>query len=99
MANYFLTNKAIDDLSDIWNYTLETWSENQADKYYWLLLDTFQEIADGKIIGKKYLEIDNQILGIRAGQHIIFYNNNQYEEIHVLRILHSSMDLKNKFYT
>ena len=33
MADYRLTNKAVADLSDIWNYTCETWSEQQADKY------------------------------------------------------------------
>ena len=33
MAKYHLTNKAVDDLSEIWDYTYEVWSENQADKY------------------------------------------------------------------
>ena len=31
MANYFLTNKAVDDLSKIWDYSYEVWSENQAE--------------------------------------------------------------------
>jgi len=34
MAEYVLTNKAVADLSDIWNYTFNVWSESQADKYY-----------------------------------------------------------------
>ncbi len=34
MANYILTNKAVDDLSSIWNYTFDFWSEQQADIYY-----------------------------------------------------------------
>ena len=34
MAEYKLTNKAVEDLSKIWDYTFEVWSENQADKYY-----------------------------------------------------------------
>ena len=33
MANHVLTTKAIEDLSIIWNYTWEVWSEKQADKY------------------------------------------------------------------
>lgn len=33
MANVILRQKAIDDLNDIWEYTFEEWSENQADKY------------------------------------------------------------------
>ena len=38
MAEYKLTNKAVEDLNDIWEYTIEKWSEEQADKYYNLLL-------------------------------------------------------------
>lgn len=34
MAEYKLTNKAVEDLSKIWNYTFEVWSEKQVDKYY-----------------------------------------------------------------
>lgn len=97
MVIYFLTNKAIDDLSEIWNYTLETWSENQADKYYHLLIDAFKEIAEGKITGKPYPEIDFKILGVRTGQHIVFYRKIHLGDIEITRILHSSMDLKSKF--
>lgn len=31
MAKYKLTNKAVNDLTRIWNYTIDRWSENQAD--------------------------------------------------------------------
>jgi toxin ParE1/3/4 len=39
MAKYKFTKKAVKDLSDIWNYTVDTWSENQADKYYKLIIN------------------------------------------------------------
>jgi len=29
MANYYLTNKAVDDLAQIWDYTFDEWSENK----------------------------------------------------------------------
>ena len=73
MANYILTNKAVEDLSNIWNYSFEVWSESQADKYYYMLLDSCQELADEKVFGKKYEDISDNILGFRVGQHIIFY--------------------------
>lgn len=38
MTKYFFTKKAIDDLSAIWDYIYELWSENQAGKYYNALL-------------------------------------------------------------
>lgn len=34
MAKVILRQEAIDDLNNIWDYTFEKWSENQADKYY-----------------------------------------------------------------
>jgi toxin ParE1/3/4 len=34
MAEYKLTKKAVEDLSKIWDYTFEIWSEKEADKYY-----------------------------------------------------------------
>ena len=38
MSNsYKLTNKAVADLTNIWDYTVEKWSEEQAAKYYFLL--------------------------------------------------------------
>tara|TARA_B110000285_G_C14697660_1_gene411985 strand:- start:40 stop:201 length:162 start_codon:yes stop_codon:yes gene_type:complete len=52
MAKYFLTNKAVKDLNDIWEYTFDKWSENQADKYYQLILDNCQEVAESPILGK-----------------------------------------------
>lgn len=62
MANYFLTNKAVDDLSKIWNYTYEEWSESQADKYYLLLIDTCNQLSKSPQSGKKYDEITAGIL-------------------------------------
>ena len=48
MAKFKLTKKAIQDLSKIWDYTFEVWSENQADKYFNQIISTCQEIADSR---------------------------------------------------
>lgn len=96
MAKYILTNKALEDLSKIWIYTFEVWSEAQADKYYNMILDSCEELGSKKIAGKPYAEVHNDILGYRIGQHIIFYRHIKREKIEVTRILHSRMDLRNK---
>ncbi|MFO8022954.1 MAG: type II toxin-antitoxin system RelE/ParE family toxin [Perlabentimonas sp.] len=54
MAKYELTNKAVEDLTGIWEYTIDKWSEHQADKYYSLLLDSCQDIANNPELGKNY---------------------------------------------
>ena len=96
MSNYVLSNKAVEDLTNIWNYSFYAWSELQADKYYSLLIDCFQELADGQSKGKKFSEINDQILGKLIGQHIVFYRRLSKSKVEIVRILHSSMDLKNR---
>jgi toxin ParE1/3/4 len=96
MAKYSLTNKAVDDLSKIWDHTYEVWSENQADKYYELLIDTCRKISENPAIGKNYDAIDKNIFGHRTKQHIIFYQVIAPDEIEIIRILHGRMDLKNR---
>ncbi len=94
MANYFLTNKAVEDLSRIWDYTYEVWSESQADKYYEILISSFQETVQNPRPGKTTTGIDSAILGLQVGKHIIFYRVVQSDNIEILRILHQTMDLK-----
>jgi len=96
MAKYYLTNKALDDLSEIWDYTVETWSEMQAEKYYDLLLATCDDLANNPELGRNYDIVTKGILGFKSGQHIIFYSTVSRNEIEVARILHGMMDLKSK---
>jgi toxin ParE1/3/4 len=97
MANYRFTNKAVDDLSEIWNYTFYKWSENQADKYYKMIIESCTEIASNTDeIGKNYKEIGENLRGLKAGRHIIFYRKLDENIVEITRILHEQMDLKNK---
>lgn len=97
MAKYYLTNKAVDDLATIWDYTYYEWSESQADKYYLLLLNSCQEIAENPSLGKKYDNVTEKLLGFKSNQHIIFYQIISNKEVEIIRILHVRMDLKSKF--
>lgn len=95
MADYILTNKAVEDISEIWYYTYEAWSEKQADKCYGLLIEMFKEIAKRPSIGKNYEEISKEIFGFGSGKHIIFYRKLKLT-IEIVRVLHEQMDLKNR---
>jgi toxin ParE1/3/4 len=96
MARFKLTNNAVKDLSDIWNYTFDAWSESQADKYYKLILNACASIAKKPQQGKIYEEIYPDLKGKKASKHIVFYRVMDDESIEVTRILHERMDLKNK---
>jgi len=96
MARYRLTNKAVDDLTEIWNYATKKWSESQADKYYQLLVDNFNEISKNPDLGKTYSGVIKNLLGLRTGRHIIFYRKTENNEVEITRILHEQMDLKSR---
>ena len=96
MARYKLTKKAVEDLTQIWNYTFDKWSENQADKYYQMLLENCNEVACNPELGKKYSVVSENLFGFRAGRHIIFYRKIEENEMEIIRILHEHMDLKSR---
>jgi toxin ParE1/3/4 len=96
MAKVILRQEAIDDLNDIWDYTFERWSEDQADKYYSMLKFACERIGVNPDIGKKYTGIKRGLLGFKSEKHIIFYQTISEGEIEIIRILHERMDLENR---
>ena len=96
MAEYKLTNKAVADLSKIWDYTFEVWSEKQADKYYEGLIFNCQEIAENPDLGENYKGISKQLLGMKTNRHIIFYRTLNEDYVEITRILHERTDLKKR---
>jgi toxin ParE1/3/4 len=96
MAEFKLTNKAVEDLSRIWNYTFDNWSEKQADRYFRMQLENCQDIADNPDLGKNYDGVREDLFGLKANRHIIFYRKLIDQPIEITRILHERMDLKNR---
>ena len=96
MAKIQFTKLALDDLIDIWDYTVKEWSENQAEKYYNLILASCSDLADNPQLGKSYEIVTSKVLGYKCGQHIIFYREIFENEIEIARVLHCMMDLNTK---
>lgn len=93
MQKYVLSKRAKNDLSNIWRYTVETWSRVQADKYVGGLLSMFSKIADApEKYGQSY---DHVRLGYRkcqCGKHLVFYIQQPDGTVLISRILHEKMD-------
>ena len=68
----------------------------KADKYYAKLELACAQIGKNPELGKEYEGINNNLLGLRTGKHIIFYQVISEHEIEIIRILHERMDLKNR---
>ncbi len=96
MANVILRQEAIDDLNAIWQYTLNEWSESQADKYYSTIKFHCLQIGKNPKLGKEYPEIAENLFGLNSGKHIIFYQILEESDVEIIRILHERMDLINR---
>ncbi len=99
MAKYDFSREAAEDLYNIWEYTVDTWSENQADKYYAILDSAFAEIA--KAPGKTGKPCDEIMPGLRAyhvRRHMVFYTIQDNGRALIVRILHEKMDYLRHFH-
>lgn len=96
MATYRIAEKAKQDLRSIWNYTYDTWSEKQADKYLKELMNEFFTIASYPEKGKNYEEVGAGLFGVKRNRHIIFYRITETGEVEIIRVLHELMDVPNR---
>ncbi len=96
MAKYELTNLAVKDLADIWNFTFDNWSESQADYYYEQLVESFGKIANKPDSGRNYEGIATNLYGLKVSRHIVFYRILNSETVEITRILHERMELKRR---
>jgi toxin ParE1/3/4 len=94
MAKVVFTNKAKSDLKEIWEYTFETWSVIQADKYYSEIIECCQNLLTNFDMGKSYSNVTEDLKGIKTNRHIIFYRCLIDDTIEIERILHQKMEIK-----
>jgi toxin ParE1/3/4 len=93
---YFISEKANQDIEKIWLYTYENWSLEQADRYYNLILDEIEFIAENFESGKS---VDYIKKGYRASfvkSHIVFYRKSINNVVEIIRVLHQKMDIENR---
>lgn len=93
---YFISEKANQDIENIWLYTFENWSLEQADRYYNLILDEIEFISENFESGKS---VDHIKKGYRASivkSHIIFYKKSRRNIVEIIRVLHQKMDIENR---
>ena len=93
MAKIRLSRKAMADLDGIWDYTAQSWSEEQAVIYYRQIYSAIQGLNNLPVfLEKRYDVIKSGLWGFKVGHHIIFYKKGNNGSISVDRILHEKMD-------
>ena len=95
-GTYTISKKASIDLEEIWLYTFENWSREQADRYFNLLLDEIEFITENPESGKSINHIRENYRVVKVKSHLIFYKITDEHLIEVIRILHERMDIENR---
>lgn len=94
---YKISNEAKNDLENIWLYTFENWSPDQADRYFNLILDEIEYLAKKPEVGKDYSHVRKDYLCSKVKSHFIFYKINKKDNlIEIIRVLHQQMDIKSR---
>jgi toxin ParE1/3/4 len=93
---YLLSKKTISDIEEIWLYTLEKWSLQQADRYYNLIFDEIDYICKNANAGKSIEHIRKAYRLSKVKSHLIFYRVSGENIIEVIRVLHERMDIEKR---
>jgi toxin ParE1/3/4 len=87
LSAYRLGPKAVSELAEIFDYTVDTWGEEQAEDYIEELSKCFQLLADSPGVGWNSDLIHPGIRRFEQGKHVIFYKSERHG-IRISRILH-----------
>ena len=93
-SNYRISQTAILDLEEIWLYTFEHWSKEQADIYYKSIIAEIENIAGDFEIGKPITQIRSGYRSSKVNSHVVFYRKIDNDMVEIVRVLHEKMDWK-----
>lgn len=93
---YILSEIADKDLEDIFDYTMDEFGFDQAEKYLLEIENVFQLLIINPESGKKRDEIKQGLYSFLKDNHIIFYRILD-NHIRIVRVLHGSRDIPKYF--
>lgn len=94
---YKISLLASHDLENIWLYTFENWSIEQADRYLNLIMDEIEYIALKPDSGFDFGAVRKGYFRSKVKSHIIFYRIDQkMDTVEIIRVLHQRMDLESR---
>ncbi|MEO3432947.1 type II toxin-antitoxin system RelE/ParE family toxin [Inquilinus sp. CAU 1745] len=91
LTHYRLLPKTLDDLDEIWRYSAETWSLDQADRYIDDLTRTFESLTSMPTIARERSEFNPPVRIHVHGAHLVIYTIAE-DHIAILRILGGRQD-------
>ena len=96
MPAYIISKEAIKDINDIWMYTAEKWSVEQADRYYNLILDEIEYVVENFQMARDFSRVKKNYRYSKVKSYLIFFKKIRTDLIEIVRVLHEKMDLENR---
>ncbi|MDL2306013.1 type II toxin-antitoxin system RelE/ParE family toxin [Bacteroides sp. OttesenSCG-928-D19] len=96
MTKYTISEEARKDIENIWLYTLENWSLEQADRYYHLIFNEIEYLCVNFISGRDFGHIRKDYRYSKVNSHLIFYKKSESGKVEIIRVLHENMDIENR---
>ena len=88
---YRITEAAYNDLDEIWFYTFQEWSEDQANRYFELIIQEIENFSEQPQKAKRFSKLNSEYYFFRVLSHYVFFKYGD-EKIDIIRILHKMMD-------
>jgi len=92
---YIISKRAVSDLEEIWLYTVNTWSVEQANRYYFLIINEIEYICRNIDSGKSMNYVRKGYRASKVKSHLIFYRVYN-DTVEIIRILHERMNVDNR---
>lgn len=83
-------------MNNIWIFTAENWSVEQANRYYNLIIDEIEYVAENFETAKNFGSIQKDYRYSKLKSDLIFCKRVENTEMDVVRILHERMNIKNR---
>lgn len=89
---FVFSPKAQDDLGAIWDYTVQQWGVDQAERYIRDIQDAIWELVAGTKPSQPIEDIRAGYRKALIGVHLLLFRVEDTGIINIVRILHSRMD-------
>jgi|CXWL01.1.fsa_nt_gi toxin ParE1/3/4 len=94
MKGFVLSRAAQRDLDDIWDYSAETWSPAQANRYVEHIRGACEKLGNGRARGRSSDDIRLGYWKFVVKSHFLYYRVLDGDLIDIVRILHQRMDVE-----
>ena len=96
MSQYVISEKALQDINNLWIYTAENSSVAQVNRYYNLIFDEIEYIINNFDMARDCGKILKSYKYSKVKSHLIFFKKDKMNEIEVVRVLHEKMDVESR---